>query len=73
MPVPVIAVLFVKAAGIKGAVAAGILLMAISPGAPIALRRAIEAGGHAVFAPALHLAVVMLAVVTVPACLAILE
>ena len=73
VPVPVIAVLFVKAAGIKGAVAAGILLMAISPGAPIALRRAIEAGGHAVFAPVLHLAVVMLAVVTVPACLAILD
>jgi BASS family bile acid:Na+ symporter len=73
VPVPVIAVLFVKGLGIKGATAAGILLMAISPGAPVALRRAIEAGGHPAFAPALHLAIVMSAVVTVPASVAILD
>jgi BASS family bile acid:Na+ symporter len=73
VPVPVIAVLLVKAAGITGAVAAGIVLMAISPGAPVALRRAIDAGGQATFAPALHLAIVVLAVVTVPACVAILD
>jgi BASS family bile acid:Na+ symporter len=73
VPVPAIAVLFVKLLGIKGAAAAGILLMAISPGAPVALRRAIEAGGHAAFAPALHLAIVILAVGTVPASLAILD
>ena len=70
VPVPAMAVLLVKVAGIKGAVAAGILLMAISPGAPVALRRAIEAGGPSAFAPALHLAIVASAVVTVPASLA---
>jgi BASS family bile acid:Na+ symporter len=67
------ALLLVKLSGLKGAVAAGILLMAISPGAPVALRRAIEAGGHSAFAPALHLAIVISAVATVPASLAILD
>jgi len=72
VPVPIAAVVCVKLFGIKGVVAAGILLMAISPGAPVSLRRAIEAGGNAAFAPALHLAIVTLAVVTVPVSLAIL-
>jgi predicted Na+-dependent transporter len=66
VPVPALAVIVVKLFGLRGAVAAGIVLMAISPGAPIALRRAIEAGGGPVFAPTLHLAIVMFAVVTVP-------
>jgi len=73
VPVPAVAVLWVKGFGLVGPVAAGIVLMAISPGAPIALRRALEAGGHRGVAPALHLAIVMLAVVTVPASVAILD
>jgi bile acid:Na+ symporter, BASS family len=73
VPVPAVAVLWVKGFGLVGPVAAGIVLMAISPGAPIALRRALEAGGHREFAPALHLAIVTLAVVTVPASVAILD
>src|SRR5262249_26117000 len=73
IPVPATAVLIVKLFGLKGVVAAGILLMAISPGAPVALRRAIEAGGAPAFAPALHLAIVMSAVITVPVSLAILD
>jgi len=73
VPVPALAVLAVKLLAIKGAVAAGIVLMAISPGAPVAMRRALDAGGHRQFAPALHLAVVMLAVVSVPVTLAILD
>ncbi len=73
VPVPALAVLFVKLLGIKGAVAAGIVLMAISPGAPIALRRGIDAGGHAEFAPVLQLAIVLCAVVTVPLSLSILS
>src|SRR5262245_6130259 len=72
VPVPALAVLFVMVLGLKGPVAAGIVLMAISPGAPVALRRAIDAGGHPEFAPALHLAIVMLAVVTVPISVAIM-
>ena len=73
VPVPVVAVLAAKLAGLKGAVAAGVVLMAIAPGAPIAMRRALEAGGHREFAPALHLAVVALAVLTVPASLLVLD
>jgi bile acid:Na+ symporter, BASS family len=46
VPVPVLAVLAVKLLSLKGAVAAGIVLMAISPGAPVAMRRALDAGGH---------------------------
>lgn len=72
IPVPLIAVLAVKLLGITGVAAAGIVLMAVSPGAPVAMRRALEAGGHSAFAPALHLAIVLCAVVTVPATVAIL-
>ena len=73
VPVPALAVLAVKVFALKGPVAAGIVLMAISPGAPVALRRALDAGGNRAFAPALHLAIVLLAVVTVPASVAILD
>jgi BASS family bile acid:Na+ symporter len=73
VPVPALAVLAVKLFSLKGPIAAGIVLMAISPGAPAALRRALDAGGHREFAPALHLAIVLLAVVTVPATVLILD
>ena len=73
VPLPAIAVLVVKLFSLSGTVAGGILLMAISPGAPVALRRALEAGGEARFAPALHLAIVALAVLIVPASLAVLN
>src|SRR5689334_21508930 len=66
VPVPALAVAAVKLFGLKGAVAAGIVLMAVSPGAPVALRRALEAGSDRAFTPPLHLAIVLLAVVTVP-------
>ncbi len=73
VPVPALAVLSAQIFALKGPVAVGIVLMAISPGAPVALRRALDAGGNREFAPALHLAIVMLAVVTVPASVAILD
>ncbi len=73
IPVPVVATLGVILLGIKGAAAAGIVLMAISPGAPVAMRRALEAGGHSAFTPALHLAIVLCAGLTVPASVAILD
>lgn len=66
VPVPVLAVLLVKGLGLTGPIAAGIVLMAISPGAPVALRRTLTVGGRAAFAPALHVAIVLLAIVTVP-------
>jgi bile acid:Na+ symporter, BASS family len=73
VPIPALAVLVVKVLQPSPPVAAGIVLMAISPGAPIALRRALDAGGDPSFAPALHLAIVMLAVVTVPLSVLILD
>ena len=73
VPVPALAVLALKIFGIEGPVAVGIILMAISPGAPIALRRALDAGGDPAFAPALHLAIVMLAVLTVPGTVLVLD
>ena len=73
VPVPVLAVLLVKGLGLTGPVAAGIVLMAISPGAPVALRRILTVGGQSAFAPALHLAIVLLAVVTVPLSVLILD
>jgi BASS family bile acid:Na+ symporter len=73
VPVPALAVLALKIFGLKGPVAVGIVLMAISPGAPVALRRALDAGGSRAFAPALHLSIVILAVLTVPATVVILD
>jgi BASS family bile acid:Na+ symporter len=73
VPLPFLAVALVKVLGLEGPVRLGIVLMSISPGAPLALRRAIDAGGHARFAPALHLAIVLLAVITVPASIEILN
>lgn len=66
VPIPVLAVLVVKIFNPPLPVAIGILLMAISPGAPVAMRRALDAGGEHHFAPALHLASVLFAVVSVP-------
>ena len=73
VPIPALAVLVVKLFHPAPEVAAGIVLMAISPGAPVALRRALDAGGDRRFAPALHLAIVLLAVLTVPAAVVILD
>jgi BASS family bile acid:Na+ symporter len=44
----------------------GITLMAIAPGAPLALRRALSSGGDAGFAPTLQVAVAIFAVPAVP-------
>ena len=44
----------------------GVVLMAIAPGAPLALRRALGSGGDAGFAPTLQIAVAILAVPAVP-------
>ena len=46
------------------------MLMAISPGAPVALRRSLGAGGHGSFAPSLQIAVAALTVVSMPLSLA---
>jgi BASS family bile acid:Na+ symporter len=73
VPIPLLAVLVVKLFNPPLPVAIGILLMAISPGAPVAMRRALDAGGDHHFAPALHLAIVLFAVVSVPVSVIVID
>ena len=70
--VPVIALVVARALDLPRPAEVGIMLMAISPGAPVALRRSLGAGGHHSFAPALQIAVAMLAVVSMPISIAAL-
>ena len=51
----------------------GIVLMAISPGAPVALRRSLAAGGLPAFASSLQISVALLAVVSMPLSIAALN
>ena len=49
----------------------GVALMAIAPGAPLALRRALGSGGDAGFSPTLQITVALLAIVAMPAWVAV--
>jgi BASS family bile acid:Na+ symporter len=71
--VPAIALVVAKVFELPRAVEIGIVLMAISPGAPVALRRSLDAGGHRSFAPALQIAVAVLAVASMPLSIAALN
>jgi bile acid:Na+ symporter, BASS family len=71
--VPVIALVVARALDLPLPAEVGIVLMAISPGAPVALRRSLGAGGHRSFAPALQMAVAVLAVVSMPLSIAALD
>lgn len=71
--VPVLALAITRAFDLPRATDIGIVLMAISPGAPVALRRSLDAGGHRSFAPSLQIAVVLLAVVSMPLSIAVLD
>src|SRR5688572_14541423 len=53
--VPALAVLVTRALGLPRSIQIGIVLMAICPGAPVALRRSLGAGSHHSFATALQL------------------
>ena len=64
--VPALAWLVARVFDLPRPAEVGIMLMAISPGAPVALRRSLGAGGHRSFAPALQIAVVVLAVFSMP-------
>lgn len=44
----------------------GMMLIAITPGAPVALRNAVKAGGHRVFASALQIAIAVSAIFSIP-------
>lgn len=71
--VPAIALFVARSLHLPPAAEIGIVLMAISPGAPIALRRSLDAGGHRAFAPALQLLIAILAVVSMPASVLVLD
>ena len=64
--VPALAWIVVRIVDLPRAVEIGIVLMASAPGAPVALRRSIGAGGHRSFAPALQIAVAAAAVISMP-------
>jgi bile acid:Na+ symporter, BASS family len=64
--VPALAIVVTRAFDLPRAADIGIVLMAISPGAPVALRRSLDAGGHRSFAPGLQILVALLAVVSMP-------
>jgi BASS family bile acid:Na+ symporter len=71
--VPAIAWIVARAVDLPRAAEIGILLMAIAPGAPVALRRSLGAGGHRSFAPALQIAVAILAIASMPVSIAALS
>lgn len=71
--VPVVAVLVSRWLDLSREAQVGIMLMAIAPGAPVALRRSLDAGGHHSFAAALQLLIASLAVVTMPLSVALVN
>jgi len=71
--VPAIALAVTRVFELSRSVEIGIVLMAISPGAPVALRRSLDAGGHRSFAPALQIFLAVLAVVSMPLTIAVLN
>jgi BASS family bile acid:Na+ symporter len=71
--VPALALVLTRALDLPRAAEVGIVLMAISPGAPVALRRSLGAGGHRSFAPALQIAVALLAALSMPLSIAALN
>lgn len=64
--VPVVAVITTAALGLSRQATIGIVLMAIAPGAPLALRRAVDAGAERHFATVLQVGLAVLAVVSMP-------
>ena len=64
--VPAVALLVTRFLELPRFVEIGLVLMAISPGAPIALRRSLGAGGHRAFAPSLQICVALLTVASMP-------
>ena len=71
--VPAAAVLVSKGLALPRLAEIGVVLMAISPGAPVALHRSLEAGGHRSFAPALQIFIALVAVVSMPISIAVLN
>ena len=64
--VPVAAVVVGDLLGLSRVAQVAVALMAVAPGAPVALRRSLESGGHRSAAVALQALVALLAIVTMP-------
>lgn len=71
--VPAIAIAVARLLDLPRAAEVGLVVMAISPGAPVALQRSLSAGGHRAFAPGLQLTIALLAVVSMPLSIAALD
>jgi BASS family bile acid:Na+ symporter len=71
--VPVATLVAAIVFGLHSAFLAGVLLVGISPGAPLALRRAHDAGAHVPFALTVQVLVALLAIVAVPVWILILN
>ena len=71
--VPVVVIVIARAFGVPRAAEIGMVLMSISPGAPVALRRALAAGGLPSFALGLQVALAILAVASMPLSIAALD
>lgn len=71
--VPVIALVIARVMDLPRAAEVGLVVMAISPGAPVALQRSLSAGGHRSFAPTLQITLALLAVVSMPLSVAALD
>jgi BASS family bile acid:Na+ symporter len=71
--VPALALAVTRLLELPRLAAIGVVLMSISPGAPVALRRSLGAGGHRAFAPSLQISVALLAVVSMPLSIAALN
>lgn len=64
--VPALALVVSRVFDLERWVEIGIMLMAIAPGAPVALRRSLAAGGSRSFAPVLQMLLALLAIVSMP-------
>ena len=71
--VPVIAMGVARLLDLPRAAEIGLMVMAIAPGAPVALQRSLASGGHRSFAPGLQVTVALLAVVSMPVSIAALN
>lgn len=71
--VPVIALVVTRLLDLPRTAEVGIVVMAIAPGAPIALQRSLGAGARRSFAPGLQVTVALAAVVTMPLSIAALD
>jgi predicted Na+-dependent transporter len=71
--VPAVGMAVARLLDLPRAAEVGLMVMAISPGAPVALQRSLSSGGHRSFAPGLQVTVALLAVVSMPLSIAALN